>query len=510
MGGNLFEWLAALWQYRPQRSVLEIPGGRIWPWADLDALSSRIAAVLLAEGLAAGDRVSVQVPKSPEAVALYLACLRAGLVYHPLNPDYTPAEVAYLLADAEPAAVVCAPEAEVVLRVTAGRAQLWTLDAAGGGSLTAAAAAATPAPLPAARADDDLAVLLDSSGTTGRPKGVMLSHRNLAANAAALLQEWGFTQDDVLLHGLPLFHAHGLFVALHCALASGARIRLLPRFDAAAVVRALPGCTVFMGVPTHYSRLLAQPDFGAQSCLGVRLFVSGSAPLLPETFAAFRARTGHILLERYGMTETGMNTSNPLHGERLAGSVGAALPGVGVRIVDRANGEPLPAGNPGEVQVRGANVFRSYWRAPEKTAEAFTADGWFRTGDLGVLDSEGRLALVGRASDLIISGGLNVYPREVELCLDGCEGVGESAVVGAPDADFGEIVVAFVEPCAGCAPPDPERVIAHARVHLAGYKAPKRVVPVDDLPRNAMGKVQKALLRRQLTPADDPPRPGIS
>lgn len=362
-----------------------------------------------------------------------------------------------------------------------------------------AAAAAAAAPLPVPRADDDLAVLLYSSGTTGRPKGVMLTHRNLAANAAALLQAWGFTEDDVLLHGLPLFHAHGLFVALHCALASVARIRLLPRFEAAAVVQALPGCSVFMGVPTHYSRLLSLAAFGAESCRGVRLFVSGSAPLLPETFAAFRTRTGHTLLERYGMTETGMNTSNPLHGERLAGSVGAALPGVGLRIVDRKTGRPLATGEPGEVQVQGANVFRGYWRAPAKTAEAFTADGWFRTGDLGVLDREGRLALVGRASDLIISGGLNVYPREVELCLDGCEGVGESAVVGAPDADFGEAVVAFVEPRAGCRTPDAARIVAHARAHLAAYKAPKRIVFVDALPRNAMGKVQKSLLRQQLT-----------
>ena len=498
MGKNLFAMLAAPWTSRGDRAAFELPDGSFWSWAELDSLSARVAAALSGSGLVPGDRVSVQVAKSPEAVALYLACLSGGFVYHPLNPDYTPAELAYLLGDAEPAAIVCDPATEAVLEGLAGRASLWTLDAGGGGSLMAAAAVCPAEAEVVRRTDEDPAALLYSSGTTGRPKGVMLTHGNLAANATALIDAWGFTDVDILLHALPLFHAHGLFVALHSALASGARIRLLPRFDATAVVRALPGCSVFMGVPTHYTRLLADASFGIETCRGVRLFVSGSAPLLPETFAAFRARTGQTILERYGLTETGMNTSNPLAGERRPGSVGAALPGVDVRIADRGNGNPLPSGEPGEVQVRGANVFHGYWRAPDKTAEAFTADGWFRTGDLGVLDSEGRLTLVGRASDLIISGGLNVYPREVELCLDAAEGVGESAVIGVPDADFGETVVAVIEPRAGATPPDAAAVIAHARARLAAYKTPKRVFVIEALPRNAMGKVQKALLRRQL------------
>ena len=502
MGENLFAMLAAPWTARGDRTVLELPNGAAWSWQQLDSLSARLAAALTGSGLVPGDRVSVQVAKSPEAVALYLACLRAGLVHHPLNPDYTPAELAYLLGDAEPAAIVCDPAAEAMLGDLAGRASLWTLDGGGGGSLVAAAAVCPAQTQIATRAGADLAALLYSSGTTGRPKGVMLTHANLAANATALVEAWGFTDADVLLHALPMFHAHGLFVALHCAFASGARIRLLPRFEAAAVVQALPGCSVFMGVPTHYTRLLADPAFGAEPCRGVRLFISGSAPLLPETFAAFRARTGQTLLERYGLTETGMNTANPLAGERRAGSVGRALPGVAVRIANRSTGAALPAGDPGEVEVRGANVFPGYWRAADKTAAAFTADGWFRTGDLGVLDAEGRLTLVGRASDLIISGGLNVYPREVELCLDALPGVGESAVVGVPDADFGEAVIAVIEPAAGGKAPDAAAVIAHARAHLAAYKAPKRVFVVAALPRNAMGKVQKTVLRRQF--AQDP------
>lgn len=496
--GNLFEMLAASWASHPQRPVIETADGRVWTWAEIDALSTRCASALRNAGLVSGDRVSVQVAKSAEAIILYLACLRGGFVYHPLNPDSTAEELAYLLADAEPAAIVSTPQAEPVFRALAASARCWlTLDQEGGGSLIATALAAPAEPSLMPTADDDLAALLYSSGTTGRPKGVMLTHRNLAVNATALVDIWGFTREDRLLHALPLFHVHGLFVALHCALASGAVIRLLPRFQAETVIDDLPRSTVFMGVPTYYSRLLAMPRLDAETCRGVRLFISGSAPLLPETFKAFRQRTGHAILERYGMTETGMITSNPLRGERRAGSVGMPLPGVFLRVVDQETAAELPPGAAGELQVRGDNISRGYWRAPEKTNAAFTVDGWFRTGDLGFADPEGRITLVGRAADLIISGGLNVYPREVELCLDALEGIGQSAVIGVPDPDFGEMVVAFVEPLSGLPLPEPAAVIAHARGRLAKYKTPKQVIAVEALPRNAMGKVQKTLLRQR-------------
>jgi malonyl-CoA/methylmalonyl-CoA synthetase len=411
MSDNLFEMLAARWTGTADAPVLVTERDRGWTWRALAEASARIAVHLTHLGLQPGDRVTVQVEKSPEAIALYLACLRAGLIYQPLNLAYQPSELAYLLGDAEPACVVCRPEdADTMgrLATAAGVDALLTLDASGGGSLLDAARSLPADHVTVPRDGDDVAALLYSSGTTGRPKGVMITHRNLAANARALIDAWRFTAADRLLHALPLFHAHGLFVALHCALASGAAMRFLPRFEARTVMRFLPECTVFMGVPTYYTRLLAEPDFGEATCRSMRLFVAGSAPLLPETFAAFRERTGHTILERYGMTETGMNTSNPLAGERRMGSVGLPLPGVSVRAADQATSEPLPPGAVGELQIKGDNVFKGYWKAPEKTAHEFTADGWFRSGDLGVIGEDGYVTIVGRAKDLIITGGLNV------------------------------------------------------------------------------------------------------
>jgi len=342
---------------------------------------------------------------------------------------------------------------------------------------------------------NDLAAILYTSGTTGHSKGAMLSHRNLASNALTLVAQWGFTRGDVLLHALPVYHVHGLFVACHCALLSGGRIVWLPKFDAGEVSARLPQATVMMGVPTFYTRLLAEPTFGTDSCRSIRLFISGSAPLLPETFNAFRARTGHPILERYGMTETGMNTANPLTGERIAGTVGPPLPGVSVRVVD-ADGRPCGPGVVGEIEVNGSNVFRGYWRMPDKTREGFSADGYFRTGDMGEWLPNGYLKLVGRAKDLIITGGLNVYPVEIEERINALPGVFESAVIGTPDADFGEAVTAVVVALPGHALAE-QALIAALRAEFAGFKVPKHVHFVADLPRNAMGKVQKSVLRER-------------
>jgi malonyl-CoA/methylmalonyl-CoA synthetase len=416
----------------------------------------------VAAGARPGDRVALRVEKSPEAVLAYLASVRAGAVLLPMNPAYTADEVAHLVADAEPALV---------------------LDDAGLAALVADASGRPTTFDDVAVGPDDLAAILYTSGTTGRPKGAMLSHRNLAHNTAVLAELWGFRPDDVLLHVLPVFHTHGLFVAINCTLASGAGMVFLPRFDVDAVLGALPRCTVLMGVPTHYSRLLDDPRLDAGASVGMRLFVSGSAPLLASTHEAFRKRTGHAVLERYGMTETSMLTSNPLDGERRPGTVGLPLPGTDVRIADDE-----------VVEVRGPNVFAGYWRRPELRATEFTADGWFRTGDLGMFDADGYLRIIGRARDLVISGGLNVYPKEVEDVVDALDGVLESAVVGVPDADLGEVVLAVVVAEPGRVL-DAEAVRAAVRAHLAGFKVPRRVEVVDALPRNAMGKVTKAELR---------------
>jgi malonyl-CoA/methylmalonyl-CoA synthetase len=500
MSHNLFEMFAAVHDRHPERAILETDGGRSCSWREADEQSARMVSCLAGVGVKIGDRITVQVEKSPENVFLYLASLRGGFVYQPLNLAYRRSELEYLLGDAEPACLVCRPQDEGDMReiaAAAGTQAVLTLADTGEGSLIERSRSARSDFATVPREGDDVAAMLYSSGTTGRPKGVMLTHRNLTANAESLVAEWGFTSADRLLHALPMFHVHGLFVALHCALLSGASMRFLPRFEARTVMRYLPECTVFMGVPTYYTRLLAEPEFGAEICRSMRLFVAGSAPLLAETFTAFRRRTGHTILERYGMTETGMNTSNPLHGERRMGSVGLPLTGVSVRVADQTSGEELPRGVVGELQIKGDNVFAGYWKAPEKTAEEFTADGWFRTGDLGVIAEDGYVSIVGRAKDLIITGGLNVYPKEIELCIDDMPGVEESAVVGVPHPDFGEAVTAFVKRSRGVSTVSETDVIAHVRANLANFKVPKRVVFVDDLPRNAMGKVQKNLLREQ-------------
>jgi len=493
---NLFAHIQAVFRSDPDREALRTPAETSYRFRDLDDGSARIAASLARLGITPGDRVSVQVEKTPESLLLYLACLRGGFVYHPLNTGYTADELAYFLDNAEPALVVCDPGAEATMRELAARAgvrHVLTLDSAGQGSLRDAAAASEADDGVRQVSPDDLAALLYSSGTTGVPKGVMLSHGNLLSNTATLVTAWGFTSADRLLHALPIFHVHGLFVAIGCALLSGAGMRWLPKFSAREVMRYLPECTVLMGVPTFYTRLLAEPDFDASTCSTMRLFVSGSAPLLPETFAEFETRTGHRILERYGMTETNMNASNPLEGERRPGTVGPPLPGVELRVVDDA-GLPLPAGEIGNLQVRGPNVFRGYWRMPEKTAEDFTPDGYFNTGDKASIDVDGYVAIVGRSKDVVITGGLNVYPKEIELVIDRLPGVRESAVIGSPHPDFGEAVVAVVVPAANEAP-DESSVIAQLKGHLASFKLPKRIVFVDELPRNTMAKVQKNVLR---------------
>lgn len=476
---------------------IETEDGAIWSYADVARESARCAQRLAALGVARGDRVAVQVEKSPQALFLYLACLRAGFIYLPLNTAYVEAELDYFFADAAPAAIVCRPAAETAVSALAERhgiPQVLTLGTKGEGSLLEPAAGFESGFATVDCAARDIAAILYTSGTTGRPKGAMITHENLAANAQALHRVWGWGPDDVLLHTLPLFHIHGLFVACHCVLLNGTSMLFMHRFDLPTLRRLLPRATVLMGVPTFYVRLLADPDFGAADCRNMRLFVSGSAPLLEQTFEDFRARTGHTILERYGMTETGMNTSNPLAGPRVAGTVGLPLPGVSVRVVDEQ--ERMVAVNEvGQLQVKGANVFLGYWRMLDATTESFTRDGYFKTGDLARVDADGYIALVGRAKDLIISGGYNVYPKEVEAVIDALDGVVESAVIGLPHADFGEMVTAVVLR-------DPARenltevsLITALKSRLAGYKVPRRVIFADALPRNTMGKVQKNVLR---------------
>lgn len=486
------------------RLFIETEGGKTYSYADLEELSGRYARLLIDLGVGPGDRVAVQVEKSPEAIFLYLACLRAGAIYLPLNPAYTKSEVGYFLGDAQPRIFVCRPEAEGAvsdIARSAGVGEVLTLDQAGGGSLVERSADLAPIDGAVERAADDIAAILYTSGTTGRSKGAMLTHWNLASNGLALHEVWGFRAGDVLLHALPLFHTHGLFVATHCVLLNGSGMLFLPKFDADTVLRLLPRATVMMGVPTFYARLLAHDGLDAAVCRGMRLFISGSAPLLEETFHAFRQRTGHTILERYGMTETGMNTSNPLEGERIAGTVGFPLPGVEARVTDDG-GSVLGADEIGVLEVRGPNVFIGYWRMPEKTREEFRDDGFFVTGDVAKIDPRGYIHIVGRAKDLIISGGFNVYPKEVELCIDRIDGVVESAVVGVPHPDFGEAVTAVVKR-APDAKVEADAVIATCKAELANFKVPKSVHFVDELPRNAMGKVQKNDLRVRFTPASD-------
>jgi malonyl-CoA/methylmalonyl-CoA synthetase len=465
-------------------------------YAQAEAGAARYASFFASLGLMPGDRVAVQVEKSAEALLVYLACLRAGLVYLPLNSAYQEGEVGYFLENAEPRAVIAQPASMAWLRPLAGRLgirHVFSMDEEGRGELASAARDAPATFATVERAGDDLAAILYTSGTTGRSKGAMITHRNLASNALVLHRAWGFRPDDVLIHMLPLFHVHGLFVACHCVLVNGSAMRFQARFDAAKARAQFATSTVFMGVPTFYTRLLEDPSLDREACAAMRLFVSGSAPLLAETHVEWERRTGQRILERYGMTETGMLTSNPLEGERRAGSVGPALPGTEVRILDDDD-RACPAGVIGHVQVRGANVFGGYWRMPEKNREEFTTDGWFRTGDLGTLSGDGYLTIAGRSKDLIITGGYNVYPKEIELAIDEIPGVKESAVVGVPHPDFGEAVTAVVV-ASGAAPPTEAAIVAALKAKLANFKIPKRVHFVDDLPRNTMGKVQKNVLR---------------
>ena len=480
MNGNLYALLAGRFSATPDAVAIELEDGTCYRYADVDAESARYANLLVSLGLKPGDRVCAQVEKSVRAVFLYLGCLRAGLVYLPLNTAYQEAEIRYFVGDAQPTAAFCAPAA----RGFEGVPHRLELGAAQGAPASFRTVESKPG---------DLACIVYTSGTTGRAKGAMVTHGNLTSNALALHGFWKFRPGDVLIHALPLFHVHGLFVALHTALLNASRILLLPRFDAGPVMERLPRATVFMGVPTYYVRLLADPALDARACERMRLFVSGSAPLLPETFVEFKRRTGHAILERYGMTETGMNTSNPYDGERRPGTVGMALPGISVRVAGEGD-RPLPAGEIGSIQVSGPNVMPGYWRLPERRNEDFAADGYFRTGDLGRLDAEGYLSIVGREKDLVISGGYNVYPKEIEMLIDELPGVAESAAFGVPHADLGEALNVAIVQRPGMALTEAE-VIAYVKSRLANFKVPKRVIFVPELPRNAMGKVLKNSLR---------------
>ncbi|WP_341915744.1 malonyl-CoA synthase [Ferrovibrio terrae] len=483
----------------PAKTFIETGEGRVFSYADAFSLAERFAGTLTALGVQPGDRVAVQVDKSAEALILYLGVVAAGAVYLPLNIGYTLTELEYFIGDAEPRVVVCRPSVEKDLAPLAqklGVAHCLTLGSKGDGSLMDKAKAAPTGFAAVPRSADDLAAILYTSGTTGRSKGAMLTHQNLFSNAETLVAYWKFTRNDVLLHALPIFHTHGLFVASNVTLLAGASMIFLSKFDADEVVRQLPRATSMMGVPTFYVRLLQSPALTKDLVKHIRLFVSGSAPLLADTHRDWEAKTGHRILERYGMTETNMNTSNPYDGERVAGTVGFPLPGVSLRITDPETGKPLAQGEIGMIEVKGPNVFKGYWRMPEKTAAEFRADGFFITGDLGKVDDRGYVHIVGRGKDLIISGGYNVYPKEVETEIDAMPGVIESAVIGVDHPDFGEGVTAVVVAAKGHAL-DEAAVLKALDGRLAKFKLPKRVFFVDDLPRNTMGKVQKNLLREQ-------------
>ena len=477
-------------------AVLVLPGGREISGRALFEESGKIANALVKAGVSPGDRVAVQAEKSWMALALYMACLRVGALFLPLNTAYTATELDYFLGDAEPKVAVCDPASVSELQSIAAAhgATLLTLDVLGEGTLADAAAIETAEFETVPRTPNDVVVILYTSGTTGRSKGAMLTHGNLLSNVDALIECWRFTGDDVLLHALPIFHAHGLFVAANIMLRVGGRMVFLPKFDQEQVIAALPGVTTMMGVPTFYTRLLGDERFTKELVGHMRLFVSGSAPLLAETHKAFEARTGHRILERYGMTETSMNTSNPYDGERRAGSVGFPLSGIEARVVDAESGHELPDGETGILEVKGPNVFKGYWRMPEKTAEEFRDDGFFITGDMAKRDDGGYITIVGRAKDLVISGGYNVYPKEIETEIDDMDGVLESAVIGVPHPDFGEGVVAVVVREGG-ATIEASEVKAELGSKLAKFKQPKHVIFLNELPRNTMGKVQKNVLR---------------
>lgn len=497
MRNNLFD---TLFNGQPEHEpCLQLADDSIITYGELLLESARVANALVALGVQPGDRVAAQVDKNVAAVALYLGTIRAGAVFLPLNTAYTASEVEYFVDDARPALFIGTTEAKGELQpmVQHAKTRLETLSPDGtGGSWPERLREAETDFLTIAREADDLAAILYTSGTTGRAKGAMITHDNLASNAKMLARLWGFHENDILLHALPIYHTHGLFVAINTVMIAGASMRFLPGFEATQVLHMLPACTVMMGVPTYYSRLLALDEFNASLLTKMRLFISGSAPMTLETHKAFSERTGMTILERYGMTETNMITSNPCDGERLPGSVGFPLPGVEIRITKSDAGEvcELLPEKIGMIEVRGPNVFKGYWRMPEKTAEEFRDDGFFITGDLGMIDDRGYLHIVGRDKDMIISGGYNVYPKEIEIPIDKLDGVVESAVIGLPHKDFGETVIAVVARQEDSSIDEAE-IIAALSIELAKYKIPKRIFFVDELPRNAMGKIQKNILR---------------
>lgn len=494
--GNFYKALENCFDRAADRTAFVSRDGSSVSYGEVAKLSSAYAGALAGLGVRTGDRVTVQVKKSLANVALYLGALKLGAVYQPLNTAYTPAEVEFFVSDAEPALIVTDPSTRDAAEAIAARngvPAVATLDAAGGGSLNERAVSSTPLRETALRAPDDVAALLYTSGTTGRSKGAMITHRNLSSNALALCDIWRMHDGDVLLHALPIFHTHGLFVALNTAFLTSARILWHESFHAGDVIAALPEATVMMGVPTYYARLLDTGLLTPELCRRMRVFISGSAPLLSQTHVQFEEATGHKILERYGMTECGMITSNPYDGARVPGTVGFSLPDVTVRIADKT-GAPLGFGEIGTIEVRGPNVFKGYWRLPEKTAEEFREDGFFISGDLATMDAEGRVAIVGRGKDLIISGGLNVYPKEIETEIDALPGIAEAAVIGVPHPDFGEAVVAVAVATRSENRLSESDMIARLALRLAKFKTPKRIIFVDELPRNTMGKIQKAVL----------------
>jgi len=503
MNANLYTLFRSRFPQDLDDCWLETEDAKYYSWRDLERGTSKIANLFASLQLPPGSRIAAQVEKSPEALMLYLATVRAGFVYLPLNTAYRASEMEYFIGNATPAVVVCSPKnfgwiTQIAFR--AGTRHVFTLDephqGRNRGTLLSRAVHHADHFDTVHRDPDDLAAILYTSGTTGRSKGAMLSHDNLASNVRVLQQAWQWQPGDVLLHALPLFHIHGLFVAAHGALMNGSKTIFLSKFDSASVMRHLPRATVFMGVPTYYVRLLSDPAFNHAACKNLRLFVSGSAPLLTETFEIFIEKTGHTILERYGMSETAMLTSNPYQGLRKAGTVGPALPGVSVRVMNQ-EAQPCGIDEIGDIQVKGPNIFKGYWQMPEKTAEEFTEDGYFKTGDVGRFDADGYLSIVGRSKDLIISGGYNVYPKEIESVIDEMPGVLESAVIGLPHADFGEAVVAVVVMRDGATLSE-ATLIETLKTRIANFKVPKRVHFVDELPRNTMGKVQKNVLREQL------------
>ncbi len=494
---NLYALFRSGFADRLDHPFLVVPHGPTLTYGDVEERAMRMAGALMMMGVASGDHLVVQIDKSPDGVALYLACLRMGVVFVTLNTAYTPDEVAFFLGDAQPKVFVCRPDDAAALQPLAddANADLVTLGVDGDGSLADAVATA-PRVVDIVDSDGtDIACMLYTSGTTGRSKGAMLTHDGLAATAKGLHDVWGWQRDDVLLHVLPIFHVHGLFVALHPAMLGGSTVLFHPKFELDATLAALPDATVMMAVPTIYNRLLQSDQFTPEQCASMRVFTSGSAPLAADKHDDFARKSGHVVLNRYGMTEAGIITSSPLDGERPAGTVGFAMPGLELRVVD-SDDQPLPEGEPGMVQIKGTTLFAGYWQLPEKTASEFTDDGFFITGDIGRLDSEGRLTLDGRSGDMIISGGFNVYPREVELCINETDGVFESAVVGLPHDDLGEAVTAFVvldDETSTTA----EAIEQALAPQLARFKQPKRYLFVDELPRNAMSKVQKVALRKE-------------